>query len=69
MAGAHGEHQRLGVQQLEAQAAHETRIAHAADHEIEFTGAQLVEQHGVGRALHQDLHRRPALAQPRQRHR
>jgi hypothetical protein len=69
MAGAHREHQRLGVQQLEAQPAHQARVAHAAHHQVELAGAQLVEQRGVGGALHHDLHLRPALAQPRQRHR
>ena len=63
----HDQRQWLGQQQFEAQAAHQRRIAHAADHQVEFTGPQFVEQFGVARRLDKQLQRRPARAQRCQR--
>ena len=67
MAGAGREDQRFGLQQLEAQAGHEARIAHAADHQVEVAGAQGVEQRAIGRALDDQPDMRPARAEFGQR--
>ncbi|ODV44378.1 hypothetical protein AWV79_08665 [Cupriavidus sp. UYMMa02A] len=52
MARMHGQHQRIRTQRLEPQAFHRYGVIHAADHEVQHIGLELVDQVAVHAGAH-----------------